>query len=98
MSRSWELREKSGMSVCPVERYRSSDPAVVPGRTTISLKLGALSVAVLWLGSTTWHAMHQRTARRPPAEGSCAAAGSANDAKATTIGIDIRICFTIRYQ
>jgi hypothetical protein len=70
----------------------------VPGRAAIVWKLGALSVAVLWFGSTTWHAMHQRTARLPPSERSCAAAGNASSARANTTAIDLRICFTIRWR
>src|SRR6188508_143781 len=84
------------MSVCPTERYPSREPAVVPGRAAMSRKLGALSVAVLWLGSTTWHAMHQRTASLPPTEGSCAAAGNASSAKANDIVRVLRICFSLR--
>ena len=48
-----------------------------------SRKLGALSVAVLWLGPTMWHAKHQRMVRLPPAVECCAAAGNAISAKAT---------------
>ena len=61
-----------------------------------SRALGALSVAVLWLGSTTWHAMHQRTASLPPTEDSCATAGNASSANANAIGIVLRICFALR--
>ena len=64
------------------------------GRAAIARKLGALSVAVLWLDSTTWHAMHQRTASLPPTERSCAVAGNASSAEANTIASVLRICFT----
>lgn len=68
------------------------------GWAAIYRKLGALSVAMLWLGPTLWHAKHQRTARRPPALESCADACNASSAQATTTAIDLRVCFTIRYQ